>query len=55
MSAKYIIVKRPLNSAFPDKATAEGTMSESEARIRADELNKTLPEDAEFTYKACSE
>ena len=49
-----IIVKAPLNSAFSDQPTCEGEMSESDATARCTELNKTLRDDADYTYKVRS-
>lgn len=47
----YIIVKASLNTAFPDKPTFEGVMSEQEAHTRCKQLNKNLGPDANFSYK----
>lgn len=47
----HIIVKAPLNSAFSDKPSFEGAMSEAEAKTRCEELNKKLSQDADFSYK----
>ncbi len=47
----HIIVKAALNTAFPDKPTFEGAMTESEARQRCEHLNAQLRQDADFSYK----
>lgn len=47
----HIIVKAALNTAFPEKPTFEGTMTESQARQRCKHLNAQLCLDADFTYK----
>lgn len=51
MTKTHIIVKAPLNTAFPDKPTFEGTMTEADAHKRCRELNRQLRQDAEFSYK----
>lgn len=47
----HIIVKAALNTAFPDKPTFEGIMTEAQARKRCKQLNARLRKNAEFTYK----
>lgn len=47
----HIIVKASLNTAFPDKPTFEGAMTETEARQRCEHLNAQLRQDADFSYK----
>ena len=47
----HIIVKAPVNTAFPDKPTFEGTLTEADAHKRCKELNKRLCQDAAFSYK----
>lgn len=47
----HIIVKASLNTAFPDKPTFEGLMTESQAHQRCKQLNAQMRQDADFTYK----